>query len=1262
MTFWGFAQRTISAAKDELRARGQLLAQAFAPSRSRARVDEPSNELSDAGDRQQEMEPRHPNEIHRQASEERVLRDRLNLATRTAGIAIWDKDMVRGDFVCDEQFWKIFDLPPDARFKVPEAIHADVRETVLAPLNDAFADPARDEILSVRHRTSNPRPEPQFVQTHMRVFRDADGKVIRLLGATWDVTAEEVHNEELQRQSQKERQLTERLSVATQSAGISTWEVDLVSGEFLWIENHIEAAATQSSDGSNKLDKFSERMHPEDKANFGNAIRAAAKSNHDLISYRYRYFHLDGTLAHIQSHAKLYFSAEHRAVRALGASWDISKEIEAAEKLHDAERRLERASLSSSEGHWETELATGSFWCSSSFHALLGYRVGELGPRIAALELLICPEDRQTYSDALTAHLSNNAPYDVELRLRMGSGEYRWFRMRGAAERNAEGSPTLIAGSIHDVHQQKLIEDALNLAQRRLERAINGTQDGLWELDVESGAAWCSPRLALLLGYPTAQLGTNNFLRSLIHHDDAAKLENTTLAHYRHNAPFDLEIRLKTRSGQYRWYRARATADRDAATRALRLSGSLQDVTEARAAREALMRATEAAEAANRAKSAFLANMSHEIRTPMNGIVGMTGLLLETELNRTQRDYADTIRGSADSLLTIVNDILDFSKIEAGKLDLEYIDVDLRLLVEDIASMMAFQAANKGLELIVNVHPETPERVKSDPQRLRQCLVNLISNAIKFTKKGEIAIDVCAMGRHEGRVLTHFEIRDTGIGIPQTTLKTLFQPFVQADSSTTRHFGGTGLGLSIVRRLVEMMGGQVGVVSELGEGSNFFFTLSLEPVDVESKATSPSGVHGGRILIVDDNATNRRVLRLQLEHQGYRIITAANGEDALAELHAAVAHDQPIDVTITDYQMPDMDGALLAARIAAEPAFANIRLIMLTSLNNQGDTQRLAALGFAAYLTKPIRRDELLTCVRRVLEGEARHWQMEIRPMITRSTLAQIEARKKFDGRVLLVEDNEINQKVARRVLERMGCTVHIVEHGAASIEAFMAEAFDLILMDLQMPVMDGITAARRIRELEAAAPDRKRTPIVALTANAMKGDRELCEAAGMDDYLTKPLEVERLRITLARFDMAVGESEQTVSAIKSPYDLLASSTPPIDFGQLNQLVDADHEFIRELLAAFLESGARQIAAIEAATFALDRPAIMRAAHKFKGGCANIHATALRTLASEMEASASAAEIGTLNDLCRQLRAEFVRVEVFLSNPQVLSPPIRTAS
>jgi len=1217
--------------------------------------------------------------LRQQAQQERRLLERLNIATDAAGISSWEIDLLANKFL-----WIENPLTSVRRTQDGNELQRDIAyfaERMLPEDRSLLKKAIRDAKISntdriaYRYRVFGENGGIVHVQTFGRLILDDTGNPARLLGVSWDVTHEVEAAETLRRQASEKKQLLERLSIASDAAGISSWELDLTTRKYLWIENPLKSVLSSEADNNPTpdIENFYARAIPEDRGLMRQAITKSLAENIDRVSCRYRARGRDGGVVYVQTHARVMFGPDKQPVRILGVSWDVTHEVQAAEqlrhqaeRLRDVERRLERASLSSSEGHWEADVATGHLWCSSSFHTLLGYLEGEIENRVSALDRLVHDNDRSTYLEALRNHLTSDAKYDVETRLRTSNGDYRWFRMRGMAERDDLGHPLVMAGSIHDIHQQKEIEDAYKLAQRRFERAINGTQDGLWELDLATEHTWCSPRLAVLLGYPPQAMEGTNLIREAIHPDDMEKASSSGHAHFRLNLPFDIELRLKNRGGDYRWYRARATAERGTDGRAVRLSGSLQDVTEAHAARQELLRATEAAEAANRAKSAFLANVSHEIRTPMNGIIGMTGLMIDTKLDRSQRDYAETIRSSADSLLSVINDILDFSKIEAGKLDLETIDMDLRTHVENIGSAMAFQAASKGLELIVNVHPEVPDRVHGDPQRLRQCLINLLGNAIKFTKQGEIVLDVCAVGRHEGRVLTHFEIRDTGTGIPAQVIPTLFQPFVQADSSTTRHFGGTGLGLSIVRRLIEMMGGQVGVVSEVGKGSTFFFTLSLEPSEQSTTLPVLATAHGRRILIVDDNATNRRVLGEQLAHAGYEIASAKDGMDALVLLNQAHAEARGFDAVILDYQMPDMDCAMLGERINSNPLLANTRLVTLTSLDRQGDAQRFRALGFAAYMTKPVRSRDLLDCMQRVLAGEARQWQMESQPMITRSVLNQLDAQQRFQGKILLVEDNVVNQKVASRYLERMGCTVRIAHNGLEGVAAFEEDRFDLIFMDVQMPVMDGLTATGKIRELESTRlRTGHRTPIVALTANAMRGDQERCEAAGMDSFLTKPIEIDRLREILGRFGLGEHVSASLPAQMHASTDTAnreQRETPPLDLSRLNEITDGDAEFAHELIETFILVSAEQIVELAGALDKADRGEFARAAHKLKGACANIHAIAMRDLAYKFEAEAHSLTEPHARDLLQQLTREFARLKEFVADPSVLPAPIRAVS
>jgi CheY-like chemotaxis protein len=554
-------------------------------------------------------------------------------------------------------------------------------------------------------------------------------------------------------------------------------------------------------------------------------------------------------------------------------------------------------------------------------------------------------------------------------------------------------------------------------------------------------------------------------------------------------------------------------AERDAQGVPVRLSGSVHDISEARAAREALLAAIEEGKAANRAKSTFLATMSHEIRTPMNGLIGMTDLLLDTPLERTQRDYVDTIRASSDALLAVINDVLDFTKIEAGKLEVERIEMDLRATVEEVASIMALPAAAKGVELVIDIEPGVPERVLGDPQRIRQCLSNLVGNAVKFTAQGEILIEV-GHRQSAGRGIVHFQVRDTGIGMTGQAAAALFQPFVQADSSTTRRFGGTGLGLSIVKRLVEIMGGQVGLESAIGAGSTFWFQLPLAPVAAAVSAPVHAQMGGRRVLLVEDNASQRRVITAQLSRAGHHCEAAATAAEALACLRMAVTQERRFDVVLIDRQLGACDGEQLGVQINTDPMLAGTRLVLLTAVDGASDRKRFEQLGFAACLIKPLRAAELMDCLRRVLAHEAREWHLRTAPIVTRRPGAAM--RDACQGRVLLVEDNLVNQKVAQKFVERLGCSVEIAHDGAEAVAACARERFDLILMDMEMPVMDGTTATQRIRALET--PLGRRTPIVALTANALSEQIERCLNAGMDDFLSKPIEAARLREVFARF------------------------------------------------------------------------------------------------------------------------------------------------
>jgi Amt family ammonium transporter len=670
--------------------------------------------------------------------------------------------------------------------------------------------------------------------------------------------------------------------------------------------------------------------------------------------------------------------------------------------------------------------------------------------------------------------------------------------------------------------------------------------------------------------------------------------------------------------------------------------------------------ALRAAESADKAKSLFLANMSHEIRTPLNGVVGMIDLLRGTPLDESQSRFAQVARSSADALLSVINDILDFSKIEAGHMELESVGFDLTNVVENVAETASVSAARKGLDVNCLIHPNVPENVIGDSTRIGQVLLNLTNNAIKFTEKGQVVIDASLVEQDETHAIVKFKVTDSGIGIPDDRRNRLFQSFSQVDASTTRKYGGSGLGLAISKRLVEIMGGEIGVESQVGSGSTFWFTIRIQKSQAPTKLQQNvvSSLESVKVLGVDDNAVNREILEQQLRAWNMEIVTAADGPNAIQILRQAKRDGRPFKLAILDWHMPGMDGIELANAIRAMDEISDIPLVMLTSVEDRIAAPELKTIGFAGHLVKPVRQSRLLDTIAEAI-GKGALKPANTGPASTTSDrAAALPQTPSMRAHLLLAEDNEINQIVASEILKNAGYSYDIVGAGTDAVDAVCSKHYDLVLMDCQMPGMDGFEATRAIRDREAngamCGSSSGRIPIVALTANAIKGDREVCLASGMDDYVTKPINpVKLIEVIERHLPEGVGGKPKADSL--TDWGAGHSAEPeraPLDMPSLLERCLGSSDLANKVLRLFSDQVGKEVSRLEHNLQEGNLENFCRVAHTVKGCAANVSAEPVRAIAAELEQLARAGNVTDANEKLLALNSEVQRCIQYIAAAQ----------
>ncbi len=942
----------------------------------------------------------------------------------------------------------------------------------------------------------------------------------------------------------------------------------------------------------------------------------------------------------------LKFSMRTSAGRRLlgGVGIDITKQKQAERALQESEAQFRDLFDDAPVAYHELDTENRLTRVNTTELAMLGYTPDEMVGRPVWDFIVEDPSE-----DAIPVQLAAELHLEATQRtFRRKDGSEVPVLMRHKLICSPDGTVRGMRSTLQDISALKRTEIELRNAEEKYRSIFENAIEGIFQTTPAGRYLSVNPALARIHGYESADLllhGVVDIARQL--YVDPARREEFIRTMEECGEVADFESEVYRQDGSIIWIAEHARTVRNAEGKTLYYEGTVVDITGRREAEEAITGARDAALESARLKSEFLANMSHEIRTPMNGIIGMTGLLLDTDLSVKQRDFTETISSSADALLTIINDILDFSKIEAGMLVFEEIDFHLGNVVEGSVDVLAERAMAKNLELITLVHTNVPVGLRGDPGRLRQVLTNLLGNAIKFTEHGEVAVEVTRDEESENEVSLRFSVNDTGIGIAHDAQSQLFHAFVQADGSTTRRYGGTGLGLAISKQLVQQMGGEIGVTSVPGKGSSFWFTARFlkQPKDSREQARRDE-LEGVRVLVVDDNATSRKALHHLTTAWGMRVQHASSGAEALEVLRRAATGGQRLDLAILDTQLADMDGLLLARTIKSDPKLAGIHLVMLTSLDRMDAPEATREAGISAYLTKPTKQSPLYNTLATVLASDVQPRAIMSGLMALRVPTEEAEIPA-HALRILIAEDNVVNQKVALHQLQKLGYVANAVDNGREALDALGRQPYDLVFMDCQMPELDGYAAVKEIRRREGAE---RNTWVVAMTANSLEGDREKCLAAGMDDYVSKPVKLETLEAALDRY-YDIKDVERSMRD--------TGGTPAVNLNLLSGFRDigtsGGDSILSKLIDVFLNNSPKVLAEARAALEASTTPQLARAAHTLKGSCSNFGADRLRDACHDLEHAANNGSLDLAADLLKRVEKEFNFVRVALERERPLT-------